>query len=280
MIRSAKHFFLFFLFVAAQGCVSNYVFTLTDRQIEERYKNKPQKPLFHNLKTETGNVHYVSNGDSSKPLLVLIHGAPGHWYSSMNLMEDADLLNKFFIISLDRPGYGKSNNGYSIPYIDAQADVIHQIVTRHNKHKQKITLVGRSYGTAISARYAMMHPENVQKLFLLASCVAPQKEKYFWFSFANLLHIINMWMPNDLNSATVEKFKHKKQLKYIENDWDKIIAPTYILHGKKDWMADTANAYFAQQKIVNADTYMHILDNTGHNVTRQHKELIKKLLLE
>jgi pimeloyl-ACP methyl ester carboxylesterase len=268
------------LIATLSSCVSNFVFVLTNKQVESRYANKPNKPTFKTIATPSGKVFYATQGDSTKPLLVFIHGAPGHWYSSIHLFDDTALLAHFYIITYDRPGYGKSNNGYSVPYIDAQTEVLQQIITKENFSKKKVIVVGRSYGTPIAARYAMLYPNQTKKLLLLAPCVDPKKEKLFWFSFGNKLGFVNAFVPDDMNTATEEKFRHSNQLKFMQNDWDKITAPTYIVQGRKDWIADTANAYFAEQKIVNAFTKMYLIDNTGHNVSRQHPKLIKDLILE
>lgn len=262
------------------GCMSNYVFVLNDNQIKERYLEKEQKPAFKTYQSTVGKVHYVTNGDSTKPILVLIHGAPGHWYSSINIVEDTALLNHFYIIAYDRPGFGKSNNGYSIPYIDAQTSVIADIVAKENKSKQPVTVVGRSFGTSIAARYAMLYPKETKKLLLLASCIDPKKERFFWFTYVNKLGFVNYFMPKDLQSTSDEKFAHKKELDKMKDDWHLITSPTYIMHGTKDWIAAIDNAYYADKKIVNAPTKLYIMENSGHNVTWKHKNIVKQWLLE
>jgi pimeloyl-ACP methyl ester carboxylesterase len=262
------------------SCMRKYLFILSDAEVKARYENKKEKPVFRYIPTDVGKIFCVTNGDSTKPPLLLVHGAPGHWYSSLHYLEDKNLLKKYYIISYDRPGYGKSYNGYSVPYIDVQTDVAHQIITYLGKANDSITLLGGSYGTPIVARYAMAFPTKVKKLFLLASTVDPAKEKYFWFSYANLLTPINHWMPSDLNVATDEKFVHAKEIKSIENDWDKIVAPTIIIHGRADNIADTMNAYFAQRKLLHANSTLYMMDSMKHNVGYRRQDLVKKMLLE
>jgi pimeloyl-ACP methyl ester carboxylesterase len=262
------------------SCASRFMFTLSDADVKRRYANTDAKPSFRYIPTEVGNVYCVTKGDSTKPPLVLVHGAPGHWYSSMHFLDDKDLLKKYFIITYDRPGYGHSYHGYSVPYIDAQTAVLRTILEQLGKQNDSLTLLGRSYGTPIAARYAMVYPQYMRKLFLIASTVDPKNEKYFWFSYANLLTPINHWMPHELNSATDEKFIHAQQLRSIEKDWNKITTPTYIMHGKNDNIADTINAYYAQRMINNADTKLYMIDNTKHNVAIIRRDMVKKLLLE
>ncbi len=271
---------LLLITILCSSCMSNFVLTLTQKDIKKNYANKPNKPVFNYIKTPIGKMFYATHGDSSKPLLVLIHGAPGRWYSSLNLFDDATLLQKFYIVSMDRMGYGKSNNKEGITFIDAQVNAIATLINKVNYTHQKVTIVGRSYGTPIAARIAMENPNNINKLFLLAPCIDPKKEKYYWFTYVNKIGIINTLLPNDLNTTSEEKFAHTNELRKIKNDWYKIIAPTYVVQGRKDWIADTANAYFAKQNLVNATSKIYLLDNAGHNVTYSHFELIKQLILE
>jgi pimeloyl-ACP methyl ester carboxylesterase len=272
--------FLLFSLLFCSGCMSSFVLTMHNKDIKKHYAAKNTRPTFNYLKTSVGKMFYATQGDSTKPLLVLIHGAPGRWYSSLNLFDDSTLLKQYFIISFDRLGFGKSTNTESVTYIDTQVQSIVDLVNQLNYTNAKITLVGRSYGTPIAARYAMLYPNTIKKLFLLAPCIDPKKEKFFWFSYVNKIGIINNLLPNDLFTTTEEKFTHIKELKKIEKDWNKITASTYVLQGRKDWIADTANAYFAQKAITNANSKIYLLDNTGHNVTYSHFELIKQLILE
>jgi pimeloyl-ACP methyl ester carboxylesterase len=143
-----------------------------------------------------------------------------------------------------------------------------------------VTVAGRSYGTPIAACYAMQQPQQVKKLFLLGSCIDPKKEKYFWFSFASKLGFLQQLLPEAYTMATNEKFTHQKELKKLLPGWAQIYAPTYIVHGKKDWMADTSNAYFALDRITSAPVAVYLLPESGHNVTFNNPALIINLLLK
>ncbi len=261
------------------SCLRKYVYVLTPAQVQERYKQATKPPTMRYISTDYGKLYTVSQGDTTKPLLVLIHGAPGRWYSSINLLDDTTLQAHYHIVTYDRLGFGNSAP-YSVTNLDVQVNALHQLTQALNYTNQPVTIVGRSYGTPIAARYAMRYNNEVNKLFLLAPCLDPYKEKYFWFSFANKSSMVNSFMPKDINNTTDEKFTHAKQLKKIQQDWQRITVPTYIIQGRKDWIADTANAYFAQKKLVNAPTTLLLLDNTGHNVTKQHRTLMVQLLTQ
>lgn len=277
------HKFYFILFscivLFGYGCANKYVFLLSDKEIEAHYANQPLKPKYFDIKTKHGNVNYATMGDSTKPLLVFIHGAPGHWYSYMHMFNDKDLQSQYFMVSYDRPGFGKSSAFTSLTSIAAQTDVLTDIIKATNFTQQKVTILGSSYGSPIAAKYAMAH-NNIEKLLLLAPCLDPAKEKYFWYSYAAKLGFINAFLPRELNNTADEKFQHKRELKLMQHDWHKITAPTWIVQGRNDDIADTANSYFGYEKITNADVTMMLIDSVTHTVARQRRSVIKSILLK
>src|SRR5689334_9283693 len=90
---------------------------LTDAQIAKHYKDKPVKPKLKYLNYKSYHIHHAVVGDSTKPLLLFIHGAPGAWYSPIKLLDDPELQKNFRMVSIDRVGFGKSNYGKSEPSV-------------------------------------------------------------------------------------------------------------------------------------------------------------------
>jgi pimeloyl-ACP methyl ester carboxylesterase len=276
-----KHnYWLFLLFLLHISCTNKFVLTMNENELNTYFSNKTQKPVFGFANTQYGKMHYAIIGDTSKPLLVFVHGAPGAWYSSVNLISDSTLLQHYCIFTYDRLGFGKSTPWLAKPSISDQANSLYELLKQTSLINKNITLIGRSFGTAISAKFAMLYPKDVEKLILVASCVAPKYEKFFWFSYLAKWALANNFMNYDLQNTTIEKFRHNKQLKIMANDWYKIKAPSYILHGTKDWIAYTYNAQFAFNNITNANTSLYLIDSAGHNLSKSHADLIKEIVLK
>lgn len=266
--------------VLFSSCLSKHILVMSEKEVRDHYAERTVKPQFGYFNDGERRLFYAIQGDSTKPLLVLVHGAPGRWYSSINLFDDSTLLSRYRILAYDRPGYGKSGLGLPINSIEAQADYLCLLVEHFNTTGQPVTVAGRSYGTAIAACYTMKHPEEVKKLILIGSCIDPAKEKYFWFGYPNVLATVQSFMPTTLNMATSEKFSHRKELRKIAGGWQHIRSQTYLLHGLNDWISDTANAWFAYHQITNAPVSVYFLPNTGHNITVANPSLIIDLLLK
>src|SRR5438045_1423598 len=73
---------------------------LSDAEIAKHYKDQPIKPKLKYLTYKSYHIHHAVVGDSSKPLLLFIHGAPGAWYSPMKLLDDPQLQKNFRMVSL------------------------------------------------------------------------------------------------------------------------------------------------------------------------------------
>lgn len=253
---------------------------LSDRQIERHFKNKPAKPIRKYLTYKEYHILHVTLGDSSKPLLLFIHGAPGAWYSYLSLMDDPELQKNYRMISVDRIGFDKSNSGLAVTSIDEHVNYLKKLVDEYNVTHQKIYILGASYGAPIAAAFAMQNPDIVEELFLLSPVIDPSKEKIFWFSYLCRLSFINMWLDQSLNVATEEKFDHRSELRKLKPFWKNITCKTYVVMGKKDWIADIRNFDFAGKMLINANgAEFYMLENTGHDVLYQRPDLIKNLLL-
>lgn len=259
--------------------LNRYIYT--DAELEEHYKHKPLKPVYKWVDFMGSKLHYatISRSDTL-PLLVFVHGAPGAWYGYMNLMDDSVLQSRFKMVSLDRLGYGKSNYGKAELSVQMQALEIKRIIEEENVTGKKIFLVGRSYGAPIVAWYAIHYPQLVEKLFMISPVIDPEKERFYWFSSIGKWGLVQAMLPELLNVATKEKYSHATEMKKMLPEWKKLYSTTYVITGANDELADTANFSFAKRNLVNCRGTFIKLENTGHQVTRQHPELIRELLLK
>lgn len=266
------------LFLGRCFLLKKYVYT--DKELAEHFKNKDIKPVYKQISFLNRNLHYATiSRNDTLPLLLFVHGAPGAWYGYLNIMDDSLLQANFKMVSVDRLGYGKSNYGKPELSVQMQALEIKRIVEEENTTGKKIFLMGRSYGAPIVAWYTINYPQMVEKLFLISPVIDPDKEKFYWFSGIGRWRLVQMMLPKMLNVATSEKYAHPLEMKKMLPKWQHLYNETYVITGEKDRLADTANFSFAKRKLVNCDCTFMKLKNTGHQVTRQQPELIKRLLL-
>ena len=96
--------------------------------------------------------------------MLFVHGFPDFWYSWRDQM--AALSGDFRTAAIDLRGYNQSDQpvgieNYRLPLIlDDVAAVVRDL-------GGKVTLVGHDWGGAIAWRFAMTHPESVERLVIL-----------------------------------------------------------------------------------------------------------------
>jgi pimeloyl-ACP methyl ester carboxylesterase len=108
-------------------------------------------------------IHYVTKG--AGPLIVLIHGFPDYWYGWRYQMPA--LARHFQVVAIDLRGYNKSDQpkgveSYTIEKLVGDVEA----VVRHFK-KDKTVIVGHDWGGYIAWRFAMAHPDTIDRLVIL-----------------------------------------------------------------------------------------------------------------
>jgi pimeloyl-ACP methyl ester carboxylesterase len=115
---------------------------------------------------------HVSAADTADlPPLVFIHGASG------NLLDQSTpflprLRGRAELLFVDRPGYGYSDRGgpeNNTP--DGQANTIARAMDALGM--ESAIIVGHSFGGAVAASFAVLHPEKTEGLLLLAPATHP-----------------------------------------------------------------------------------------------------------
>lgn len=270
--------FLFLLHVLLffWGCKG---WELSDQQVAAYYAGKALKPSFHQVDTLGRTLHYAKLGHDSLPLLFLVHGAPGSWQGYFNLMNDPELQERFLMVSIDRPGYGKSDYGDALVSIEDQARMMHAILARYPNNRP-IILLGRSFGSPIVAQLAAEYPELVDALVMLAPPIDPQLEKFWWFSPLGRWRYAQKFLPDEVNVATLEKYAHARELKKLDRKWDKIHKPSTVIQGGKDWIVEPRNLLFAERKMRNAPLKLVYVAEQDHDISTNRPDLVKKYVLQ
>lgn len=271
--------FLFLLCWCCSGCFSRFV--MTDKEVREYYANKPVKPSFHTVKNDSVRLFCATTGADTLPPLLMIHGAPGAWYGSRNLLDDTLLQQHFHIIAVDRPGYNKSRfkgKRKAVTAIHTQAVAIHEALRLNHSRKTGV-LLGSSYGAPIAAQMAILYPEKFHHLIMLAPAIDPAKEKFWWFNAYIHGGIISWFLPRFINNATEEKFAHVGELEQLLPQWPKLSIPVTTVQGGADDIVDPSNLDFAKKVLQGKAADFIFLPDAGHLIRFRHAELVRSILL-
>lgn len=239
---------------------------------------KPE--ITHFIEHSDTRLHFVSLGNPYAPPILFIHGAPGNWKAYNTLLQDSVLRSRFHIISVDRLGYGKSRKRKQkvVTSIVQQADAIVEAL-HVNLSGEKALIIGRSYGAAIAAEIGIRYAEKAKKVFMISPVIDPDKEKYFWFAHAAKHWLVRQFLSFDLIAATDEKFAHERELRKIQEDWDKLTVPTTVFMGGQDWIADLGNFQFAKKRLKKDVNKFIYIPDAGHMIAETHPQVVLSEIL-
>jgi pimeloyl-ACP methyl ester carboxylesterase len=185
--------------------------------------------------------------------VILVHGSPGSIDIALPYMSDTALLARADIIAYDRPGFGNSGYGTSLPSLLRQADVLNTLMD--SLGYTSYYLLGQNYGSAVSARAAMQRTGKLKGLCLISASVDPglQPHTPVWRKWVDL-PILRGIIPATMRVSNEELMSYYYDLSMMEDDWDRLTMPVALLHGDEDPLSPIDNLGFSLQKLVSADT--------------------------
>jgi pimeloyl-ACP methyl ester carboxylesterase len=261
------------------GCFRRFM--QTDKQIRAYYKDKSVKPAYFTVENDSVKLFCAVSGADTLPPLLVVHGAPGAWYGSRNLLADSIITSYFQVITVDRPGYNKSTfrrSRKAVTSIALQASIIYEALRLNHSYKKGVVM-GSSYGGPIAAMIAINHPERFYHLLLLAAAIDPNKEKFWWFN-KYVHHGPLKWMlPHFFKTATDEKYAHVKELRGMEPLWSQLTVPVTALQGDADRIVDPANLDFAKKVLSGKNAEFILIPGADHLIRWQHAGLVRSLLI-
>lgn len=237
-------------------------FEISPEEMNDYFKDKPQQPRFVTYRTMDHDMFYATTGSDTNQLVLFIHGAPGSWDAYMKYLGDTALMHRAQLISVDRPGYGKSGYGKSVTSIEAQAAMIRPILDSNKSGKPAI-LVGHSLGGPVIARLAMDYPDKIGALIFLAPAIDPDHEKIYKISYPANWKVLRWMVPTVWKVTNDEKLSHVAELTRMLPLWTNIRVPCTYIYGEKDMIVPPVNVEFAKKMLVNAP--LHVIDLPGEN---------------
>lgn len=120
------------------------------------------------IHTKNGSLYGKCAGDPASSMVVGLHGwsQRNGWQTWQPLMQPLATAG-FYIVSVDMPGWGKSQSWEDSPLSSERAvEVVLAILDSMNR--PTATLMGKSWGGGIALEFALDFPERVNKLVLTA----------------------------------------------------------------------------------------------------------------
>lgn len=254
-------------------------FRMSKSEIDRFFSDKKYKGTLHRYEVGKRTINYLHVGDTTKPVIVFMHGSPGSLSAFIDFMADSSLLAHAQLISVDRPGFGSSDFGRAEKSLAAQSALLFPVLKRH-KRAQPLILIGHSLGGPIIAQMAMDYPAWVDGLVIVAGSIDPDLEPNEWFRGPLATPVFKWMLPRSLRASNDEIYRVKPQLEEMLPRWKDITVPVTVIQGGRDKLVPPGNADFAKRMLVNAPVKILLMDDMNHFVPWTHPHIMRQELLE
>ncbi len=149
----------------------------------------------YKIRSETGiqTADYIAIGgirqyvqirgqDVSNPIIVMLHGGPGSNMAYYSYVWQANLEKEYTIVHWDQRGCGNTyyyNQMAEKPTVDLLLSDLDELVEyiRLTYHKEKVILMGHSWGTFLGGIYSGEHPEKISAYTAIGQMVDFRKSE-------------------------------------------------------------------------------------------------------
>lgn len=254
-------------------------FRMSDSEAKSKFSKNSVTLTTEYIKVDGFEMHYAKTGRDTLPTLFFVHGSPGGWSAFERYMQDKDLLAKFRMIAVDRPGFGYSEFG-NAKNLDNQSKLITPIVKLFQNGKPMYA-VGHSLGGPMIAKLQMDNENLFTGLVFLAASNDPNEEKPEKWRFILKDSPMKLFLPGAFRPSNQELVYLKTDLKYLDKEWEKITCPVWIIHGDKDTFVPPGNVDYTKNKLTKAKSVeVKILPGARHFIPWEQYEDIKSVLLK
>ncbi|MCX6720236.1 MAG: alpha/beta hydrolase [Candidatus Staskawiczbacteria bacterium] len=199
------------------------------------------------------------------------------------------------VVVPDLPGFGKSDaltTAWNMNnYINWAEGFVKEIGLK------EFYLAGHSFGGALACKFAINHPQDVKKLFLISAASVRKRtpQKSFLKNIAKVVKKLSFLPYYSLFRRAFYKFIiRKSDYPYVEglmkDTFKNVISedlsqftgfirtPTVIIWGDKDKSTPIEDAYFLNQKIPGSK--LIVINGVGHILTKDCPEVLVEKVLE
>jgi pimeloyl-ACP methyl ester carboxylesterase len=275
-----------FIFLAVFLCISLLLsrFVIckmrwTDARAIRQFGKRNIPFSVHDTLIKGHNLHYAVAGSSDLPSLVFIHGSPGSWFHYKKYMWDEDLLKKYRMIGIDRPGFGFSDYGEPM-HLQDQCRLILPLLQRL-KTGQPMFIFGHSYGGPLVVRLSAEDTSLFSTVIIASGALDVAEEKKESWRHLMENKPMTWFLPGVFRQSNTELLYLKKDLVSLQNDFVKLRSHVVLIHGTKDEWVPFENMAYGRKMFRNAvSVRCDTLVDANHNFPWNRREVLKKTLME
>ncbi|MCA9982190.1 MAG: alpha/beta hydrolase, partial [Anaerolineales bacterium] len=207
------------------------------------------------------DVHIIESGHPGRQVALLIHGWSSSWYAMSPLI--GLMSQRFRVMAVDLPGYGKSPKLNKRTTIDDYVDLLADLL--ETEADGPVVLIGHSMGGMISVHMAAKYPALVERMVLICPTITGKLSTYI-----NLV----VFPVTFAESLPFSKYISKAVEGAVVGLTDRIMRPASFAERtgitEEDYIRIRADARRPDQGTVRAECFSAMRDN---NLSEQIKNL-------
>lgn len=256
-----------------------FKFRISDNEAIKKFSKAGVKLTTGTIIVNGFEMHYAKTGSDTLSSILFVHGSPGGWNEFERYMQDKELLSKYRMISIDRPGFGYSQFGKA-RNLEEQSKLLFPLI-KSLQNGKPMHAAGHSLGGPVIAKMQTGYNNLFTGLVFLAASVDPDEEKPEKWRYILQKTPLKFFLPGAFRPSNEELIYLKKDLRDLDKEWEKISCPVWIIHGDKDGFVPVENVEYAKKKLVNAkQVEVKILPGARHFIPWENYEDIKDLLMK
>ncbi|NNC99703.1 MAG: alpha/beta hydrolase [Gammaproteobacteria bacterium] len=232
-------------------------------------------------------IHFAYAGDRDKPGIIFLHGTPGSWPAFEKYLANKSLQEDYFMVSVDRLGWGKSRIGLATGGASRrhakttsafllQARSIASVMRLYPA--KKWLLVGHSLGSSIAPKIALLEDNKVAGMLLLSGSLDPRLGKPRWYNQIAGTLLVKWMLPRALKFSNDEIMGLQEELRHLESELAtrKLAAEVVIMQGLKDRLVSPQNTSYVMKNWPRSFKNLRsiALPDAGHFLPWEQSELV------
>ena len=215
-------------------------------------------------------------GNSNRPPLLLIHGSPGDWSAWENVIANDAIRDSYFIVAIDRPGYGITSYPAQSS-LNGQTAAIWPVIQK--LRLSNITVVGHSYGGAVIEQLLVEDDNYFDLAVIVAGTISPVHMAPRWYNKLADNAVVNYLLPKTLKTSNLEMTGLPPSLDRLEASIPDISTPIIIIQGNDDILVPFESVdYF---KGIKPEGVEYVLkDGINHFIPWTNPDMINNILIE
>ena len=221
-----------------------------------------------------GQVAVYKGGRGQGQSVIFVHGTPGSASAWNDYLDDVP--EGMDYVAIDRPGFGASEPKAVMPLMSDQALALEPLLPTDGG---RAILVGHSLGGPIIAKAAVLYPQRVGGLVILAGSLDPSLEKIHWIQHIGRWWPISKLIPSSLDHSNREIFALERELEILGDQLDTIDVPVIIIHGTKDRLVPYENVAFMEERMTGARLEIVTLEGQNHFLPWNSKAIVDDAIM-